>query len=343
MSPIDPRARLVLPPGPAGRCDDYRIGGSVVDHDPATGEWRMWYHCRDRAYSRPAPPTLGSGRIALARSDDGVAWDRVDGPEEHGAVMVPGDGLDRFDCGHIGISDVTRDTDGYRLWYFGGDTVLVATIVPALGVVPGIAMRAGQAHSGDGLHWERLPGATPSGALFEILEDELYVGWPNVVPLPGRTILQYTAPTKDIADYRTRVVELAADGSVTRLGDLRWADTPAAHDAGGIVTRQVLAHPQKEGVWLMAYTALDARHARSIALAESEDGLVWRRVPAPVLRPGAAGQWDDFGVALNRIVVAGTKVHLYYYGFSSLLAAEASRGIGLAVSDLAGDWRFERA
>ena len=342
--PCSAHPGLVLAPGPAGRCDDFRVGGAVVDHDPATGAWRMWYYCRDQAYDRPAPQTLGSGRIALATSADGIAWQRFDGALELGSVMIPAAGLDRFDCGHIGLTDMTRDVSGWRMWYFGGALDVVRTGKPWLGDMPGLAMRIGVAHSANGTAWRRMPGALANGALFDILPDELYAAWPNAITQGDRTLLHYTAPTHAMDAYRTRVVSVATDGAVTRLGDLHWLDGARAHDVGGIVTRHTIASPI-DGIagWVMIYTALAADHRRSIGIAASDDGIGWRHLTdAPILLPGAAGHWDDFGVAANRLVAAGDRLHLYYYGFRSLTAIDSPRGIGLAIADLSDPFRFRR-
>ena len=114
---------LILAPGPAGRCDDYRVGGAVVEHG-ADGVWRMWYYCRDRAFDKDAPPTLGSGRVALATSRDGRAWTRVDGPASLGAVLEPRTDAGAFDSLHLGLTDVTRYDGAWWMWCFGGQIAL---------------------------------------------------------------------------------------------------------------------------------------------------------------------------------------------------------------------------
>lgn len=327
---------LILSPGEAGHCDDYRLGGAVVDYDAVSGVWRMWYYCRDRRFSRPAPATLGTGRIALAVSDDGVRWSRVTGLLELGSVFVPSDNADRFDCGHVGLTDVTRGAGEWLMWYFGGDTRVVETGMDWLGSVPGLKLRCGLARSADGLTWTRSPGASSSGALFEILADELYAAWPNVFHDGRRFVLHYSAPTLDLKLYRSRALASTDGVHWERLGDLHWVGDTPAYAVSGMVTRHVIINPICDGRrWLMAYTALDADHRRSVALAGSDDGLTWSSLfDAPVFSPGLSGNWDDFGVAVNRIVVVGDAIYLYYYGFRSLVAGDGPRGIGLAIAPL---------
>lgn len=324
---------FVLGAGPAGRCDDYRVGGAVV-HRTGDG-WLMWYYCRDRAYDRPAPGTLGSGRIALATSPDGVRWERFDGPEELGSVFAPSGDPAAFDASHVGLTDVTFDGRLWHLWYFGGDLTERASRTP-LGAVTGLGMRPGHATSPDGVTWTRIPGTGPGGALLDYEPDRLYRSWPNAFADPEGTLyLQTTSPTLDLGVFHTDTFA-SADGAVwVDVGPLVWADGKRPWDSHGIVTRQVLENPFDEGRrWLMLYTGLDERHGRSIAIADSDDGRHWyHRSEGPILLPGEPGAWDRLGVAATRLVPVEDRLHLYYYGFSSLADDDSPRGIGLAVAD----------
>ena len=343
------RTGLVFGPGPAGRCDDFRVGGAVVARDEAAGLWRMWYYCRDRAYDRPAPATLGSGRVALAVSADGVDWTRVDGPASCAAVFAPADELHRFDCGHVGLTDITRRSGLWHMWYFGGDQVPTDSLHPSIGTMPGLAMRCGLAVSHDGLHWQRTdasPQASEpaSGALFERRDDELYAAWPTVMDQSGQYLLLYTAPTFGMDRMRTRAMR-SIDGRVwTEMPDPVLVGGASAHDVSGMVTRSIIANPVPNGrSWLMAYTGLDAQHGRTILLADSDDGLHWRRLfEKPVLAHGDAGSWDDRGVAVTRIIARDGAIWMYYYGFRSLGDDDGPRGIGLAIAPLDRLGRFER-
>ena len=343
----DPRAPmlsgLVLAPGPAGRCDDFRVGGAVVDHDAVSGLWRMWYYCRDHETAREnkAPPPLGSGRVALALSDDGMDWRRVEGPAGRGAVFgpsaVPGD----FDALHVGLTDVTRGAGGWLMWYFAGGNEARTSANPALGTMTGIGMRPGLARSIDGINWQRVRGLATGGALVDYRAEQLYAAWPNMFWDGRRFVMQVTVPSLDIADYETEV-HVSDDGvKWTPLGPVQWATGRWDWNRGGMVTRQVLLNPLPGGRrWLMIYTGLDAHHGRSIAAAESDDGLLWHHLgDGPFFTTGAKGGWDDFGVAANRLVAVGDQLYLYYYGFQTL-GDVGLRGIGLATGpDL---WALKR-
>jgi hypothetical protein len=330
---------LVFYAGPEGGCDDFRVGGATVDYDAVTGLWRMWYYCRDRGFQ--GPPMFGTGRIALATSRDGIDWTRVRGSAELGSVFAPSDNPEDFDSLHVGLTDITRDAGSWLMWYFGGSNEERTCLSPAIGTVAGLGLRCGVARSTDGVNWERLRGAETSGALFDYAPDRLYAGWPNAFWDGARYVLQYTAPTMDISQYATFVMTSADAVDWSLAGELSWAGQPRDYESGGIVTRQVLQNPLPGGRrFLMIYTALDAHHGRSIAAADSDDGLVWHQLyDEPIFRVGEKGAWDDLGVAANRLVAAGDRLHFYYYGFQTLADDAGMRGIGLATCP-PGDLRY---
>ncbi|NBC38165.1 hypothetical protein GTZ99_16565 [Novosphingobium sp. FSY-8] len=336
----DGGAGLVLGPGPDGACDDYRLGGAMVDHDPDSGQWRMWYYARDRAQadSGALPPTLGTGRIAMATSADGRRWRREAGPAQAGAVLAPSPDPARFDSLHLGISDITRLPHGWLMWYFGGDTTVVEA--GRLGAVAGLRMLPGLARSRDGVHWHRCAGAEAGGSILPIATGGLYAAWPNAFHDGTRWICQVTEASPDLRRFATMVWTSPDACAWEPLGQLAFADAGGDHDAGGMVTRQVLSNPIPHGRrFLMIYTAIDAAGGRSIAAADSDDGLIWHRLYGePVFHPGPDGAWDSLGVAATRLVVADGRLHFYYYGFQSLGADQGRRGIGLALAPL-GDLR----
>ncbi len=330
------RKGLVFGKGPSGRCDDYRVGGAIVDYDEIGRAWRMWYYCRDAMFD--GPPTLGTGRIALATSNDGIAWRRFDGPLSAGAVFEPSADPADFDSLHIGLTDISRGAGEWLMWYFGGDKTIRET--GAIRPVAGLGMRPGLARSADGIHWHRVRGSHETGALFDYPEERVYAAWPNTFGDGRQLIVQYTAPLLNLARFETRVATSADGVAWSQIGALEWADGDRDYDAGGMVTRQVLANPLPGGRrFLMVYTATDAAHRRSIAAADSDDGFRWHRLYGePIFHVGEPGAWDELGVAANRLVIANAQLHLYYYGFQSLGADHGERGIGLATATI-GDLR----
>lgn len=114
----------------------------------------------------------------------------------------------------------------------------------------------------------------------------------------------------------------------------RW-HTGAAWSDDGVTWRKSGANPvlsPREAAWESDYIAANGsalgagerllywyqagpRNRTSIGLAQSSDGETWRRVgDAPVLEPGARGQWDEAGVGDPYVIGCGGTFYLYYLG-----------------------------
>lgn len=330
------RRGLIMGPGEAGRCDDFRLGGPTVRWVAAEKSWFMWYYARDRQFPEGRAPALGTGRIALAKSKDGITWDRFDGPSGNGAVMSWSNDAAAFDSTHIGIGDITRRRGKWLMWYFGGDSSTPSN-VPEVYQFKGYRMRPGLATSEDGVNWERVSGNGAGGALVDI-GDNIYGAFPNSFHDGKRYVMQYTTVDRDAALWRTMVCVSEDLRNWKALGDIEWESAPNYYDSGGIVTRQVIRNPLRRGrKWLMIYTGLDGRQEaagrRSINVADSDDGLRWRRLfPYPIFTFGQRGSWDDVGVAYPQLVTYKDELRMYYYGFSHPDNPRRARGMGLAIS-----------
>ena len=331
-------AGLVLPPGPAGRCDDDRIGGPVIRWDEAIGRWRMWYYGRDAQFPQDVAPTLGSGSITTAVSDDGVHWTREDGPLAGGAVLRPSPDPAAFDSTHVATGDVIRHGNEWLMVYFGGGTE-TPTGTPQLYRAKGLGMRIGFARSRDGLNWTRVPGNAARGAIIDILEGDLYSAFPSLIHDGKRFLVHYTTVDKLGRYWRSRIATSPDAATWRPLGDLQWDNEPAPFESGGVITRCPMRNPIDGGApWLMLYTAKDGRAEtlarRSICAAVSDDAVTWRRLfDAPIFTVGAEGAWDHGGVAVPRLTVTDSGWLLHYYGWSDETFAEhPARGIGCAVS-----------
>ena len=334
----DPELGKVLGPGPPGRCDDYAVGGGVVRWSEDHGKWLMWYYCRDTGFAKDVAPTLGTGRIALAMSDDGTRWERFDGPGARGSIMEPSADPRDFDSAHIGVLDVTRIDDKWYLWYLGGDQARIET--PGGNGPRGYRMRTGLAVSGDGITFERMRGSAPGGAALDFL-GYTFTTWPNGIHDGRRFLLYYTTVIASQMQFGTEVAT-SADGVAWEVqGPISWDAAPTAHEEKGIMTRHVMPNPDREGPrWLMLYTALDGspQMKRSIMAAVSDDGLGWRRLfDEPVFEAAPPGRWDSGGVAIPQLVHSGNEARLYYFGFpapddAAGPAYDLQKGIGLAIS-----------
>ena len=246
---------LVLPPGPSGRCDEDRIGGPVVRWDSENQRWRMWYYGRHRGFPKELAPAFGTGCIALAESEDGVNWTRVDGPLAGGAVLRPAQAPDAFDSIHVGTGDVIRDDDRWLMVYFGGNQE-TPTGTPPTYRFPGYVLRPGMAESTDGLHWRRISGNAAGNAAVDVDSSDVYSGFPNIVRDGARLVMYFTSVDKRGRYWHTHMAESSDAVHWTPLDDLRWLEEPALFEAGGVVTRDIQPNPFTDGSdWLMVYTA----------------------------------------------------------------------------------------
>ncbi|MDX2142540.1 MAG: hypothetical protein SFV19_04235 [Rhodospirillaceae bacterium] len=333
---------LIFQAGPLGRCDEDKIGGPIVKWHPTEKTWWMWYYCRDKSWPKDVAPAFGSGRVALAKSDDGIKWTRVDGPLSMGSVFEPSRDPNTFDSDHLASGDVLFHDGEWIMSYFGGD----ATLPKEIGGVPvpegyqfkGYRGRPGIARSKDGINWTRVKGKGTGGASVDI-GNYIYGGFPNIFHDGKRFLMAYAMLHPRVFYWETHVAESTNLEDWTVIGELKWETEPAIWELGGSVTRHVLRNPKRSGPkWLMTYSALDSRfqfYPRSIAAAGSDDGLTWRRLfDQPVLTKGPVNAWDSAGASYSYLVPVAGKLHLYYYGWKEeATPVEPSRAIGLAISD----------
>lgn len=106
----------LMGPGPAGRFDDQGVATRHIQK--LDGRWVMFYEgCRNSGV-----PMDVDRQIGLAVSDDGLRWERVDGPHDNGAVLPqapPGSG--RWDY-RLGCPWVMPLPDGtLRMYYIGSN------------------------------------------------------------------------------------------------------------------------------------------------------------------------------------------------------------------------------
>ena len=310
-------AMALQSPAPASWFDDATVGAATVRRI-ARDRWKMWYAGRPRSFPKDIVP-IGTGYVGLAESADGIEWHRVPGTGELGSVLGPSGDANTFDSSHVAVGDVLLPGDEpfYRMLYFAGDErapKFGETTLPR-----GTVMSIGMATSATGVEWTREPGRLPSGALLEPSEGQVFIGWPQLVRLPGS------------AEYRLYYHALAADKfriQVASSSDLRhWtphgccldvSSDASAFDAAGVSARSVVTDPTT-GKLLMFYEGQDQQRRHAIGIAYgSPDGLQWTRRDdsGPVFEPSAdEGAWDGAAVARPCVVpMEDGSARLYYLG-----------------------------
>ncbi len=327
---------LILPPGPNGWWDSERISCPCVLRC-ADGKWRMWYYGRDPNFDRDI--NLPTGRCGLAISDDGVHWERVQGPLTMGAVFEPHSDPNRFDSAHVGVSDVTYNNGLYWLWYFGGDPSF--TKVGNMRA-KGLRMQPGCAVSADGLHWLRLEGPY-RGALLPVGEsgefDELFCGFPKIVrDHDGSWKLYYHTlhPEKGF------LVGLAVseDGlQWEKVGQVLGPGPAGRFDEGGVGTRHVLPIGNQ---YVMFYEGVNNSGYHCIGIATSTDGQHWEKQDGDAAggsvfahAPSGSGRWDARAVGTPYVVPQSDgSWYMYYIGANEGGSDEltSQHQIGLAIS-----------
>lgn len=343
LSANGPEPGLILQNGPPGRCDDAKIGGPVVVWNEEEQRWWMYYYCRSSDFPEGVAPGFGTGSIALAKSDDGIHWERFDGPLKGGAIMVPSDDPEDFDSTNIGVGQVIRHNGEWLMAYFGGDSTLpteiAGTAVHEGYQFKGYRGRPGIARSSDGIHWERVRGAGARGAATDGA-DTIYSAFPTIVADGDRFLMIYTALTPRMFYWQARVASSTDLVNWEELGPLNWSDGPADWELSGMVTRTVQLNflDDVDGKFLMIHTGLDGRFPRMLRLngaAVSDDGLNWRHLyDEPIFTPAPINRWDGGGVAYPNLVPVGDRLHLYYYGYAHPRNTfSPQRGIGLAISE----------
>ncbi|MCX8126073.1 MAG: glycosyl hydrolase [Dehalococcoidia bacterium] len=337
--PLDGKPGLILKPGEPGWWDSERVSGPRVIKLP-DGRWRMYYYGRDATFDREI--NMQSGRIGLAESTDGINWVRVRGDGVMGAIMDPSTG-DRFDSGHIGVSDIWYENGTYTMWYFGGDQKVLQLPGPqGMGKLKGAELRPGKAVSKDGIHWQRVDGPV-RGALLDHGSmtdfDPLMVGWPQVVKEPDGSLKMYYHTYNPMRGGFLVGLAVSSDGTTWRkVGQVLGPGAPGSFDDMGISTRHVI---KIQGRYYMFFEALNKQLEYNIGLAVSDDGINWTKDPKPVFyhAPKGSGAWDARAVGTPWVVpMADGSYRLYYVGMSETdniaggeLAVKAM--IGLAISD----------
>jgi hypothetical protein len=270
----------------------------------------------------PNPPVPAEAGLLLGPGPAG-AWDseRVSGPR----VLLGPDGL-------------------WRMWYYGRDPGFDRAINLPTG-------RVGLATSRDGLQWQRVTGPLTLGAVFEAPADPSrfdagHVGVSDVHWRDGLYWMWYfggSQAIQQIGPYSVKGIDLRPGLAISRDG-LRWQRVEGPHrgallelGAPGAFDMVFCGWPQVVADargWKLYYHTIDTHRLFRIGVAVSDDGLHWRK-HGEVLGPGAAGAFDEQGVATRTVIHHGGRYQMFYEG----VGAGGYRSIGLAVSDDGLTWQ----
>jgi len=357
-----------------------------VDTDPDSNtEYVMWYHgrCHELDADKSLPP-LSTGRIGRATSKNGLHWKKDTEGNDSEDIEGVSLGLNKeswwgFDTEHCGLGSVLLPMStpavmmegGIYLKYFFGGSGQECPIVNYLEDPPesmadakikGMKMRIGVAVSQDGISWGRVEGDDPTGAcivpydpndptqdVLEGIEEELYVGWPEVVVSLGaeRAFSMYYSTMLKEGKQKAIARAESTDG-------FRWTKTgvclrPDADgmDAGGCARCCVLRDAEFDGQnwkeldsFTMYYEGVSKQdNKHRIMKATSANGKDFTKVGL-VFDIGADGEWDCEGVGSPDIIrLDDGSLRMYYTGQGK----GGATAIGIAALSESNEWVREQA
>ena len=214
------------------------------------------------------------------------------------------------------------DSLRYEMWFAGSPTTT--------GLRP---HRIGFAYSSDGISWQVRTSAVlePRSGNW----DNYTVNAPYVIRENNQYKMWYTAEGPNYTTFKIGYATSPDGINWTRLDNPIMDAGTAEWEAQGVGICSVLP---VTGGYKMWYSGLaGSTDTISIGYAVSTDGINWQRdtVHNPVLRPGTAGQWDDFNIFAPRVIILDN-VYYMYYGASRQTFAQYR--VGLATSTDGINW-----
>ncbi len=230
-------------------------------------------------------------------------------------VLTPGPKGSWDENGINRVAVLRSGPDQWRMWYSSS----------------GSNRALGLATSKDGVHWTKYAG-NPVYRPTESWE-EGFISPTSVLQVNGRYYLYYWAPGhvfKDPATGKFPKPKMKYIALITSEDGIRWTrqgnvdgkpgavlgpDPPAINEhqqagGGGVDAAKVFFFPEEKSTpWRMIYTAFGL-HGQWNGLAESEDGIAWRRTKAPVaihsgLYTRATGDHHESGQTIRGVIRTG--------------------------------------
>lgn len=281
--------RAVLGQGRAGAFDERWVSCPSVVTTGAVH--RMWY-------SSHFTPDAGPVGIGVARSDDGITWEREAGG---GPVLSPGE-AGAFDSACVMGPEVSFEGDRFLMWYTGTTGSKHSSGF--------FAYRIGVASSRDGLTWKRENGGRP------VIDggppgspDEVQAATPSVVRVEDGYRMWYAAWSP--RTNHTLCVARSPDG-------IAWEREYQGRSVEGlepaIAFGPAVVRVKEE--YILFFMALGK--ARALYAARSRDGFHWQMLNGgePVLRPSGQG-FDAHIVGHPFVEHSGNRLRLWYTGYQT--------------------------
>ncbi len=278
----------------------------------------------------PGPVADSHWRVGLAQSTDGVSFTRVAGTATGGAILdigAPG----QFDSFAAYRPFVLKDGATWRMW-FNGMTMPFNCPTGTLST----DRRIGYADSADGVHWTKhYDGAGPGGSVLPLGAvgefDAQQVGYVWVIQDGGQYRMYYSA--NDALNYWRVGLAVSADARTwtkvrgqTATGAVLDLGPPGSLDAACAYQPSVVKESdQRYRMWYRGCAApgpFGGPSRGTIGYAESNDGIVWVKIPQPgpngaAVGLGAAGSFDSAGLTTPSVFTDGATWQMYYAGFDS--------------------------
>eukprot|EP00547_Thalassionema_nitzschioides_P013247 CAMPEP_0194261890 /NCGR_PEP_ID=MMETSP0158-20130606/46256_1 /TAXON_ID=33649 /ORGANISM="Thalassionema nitzschioides, Strain L26-B" /LENGTH=459 /DNA_ID=CAMNT_0039002023 /DNA_START=842 /DNA_END=2221 /DNA_ORIENTATION=- len=375
-----------------------------IRDDASDAEYVMWYHARGQELhdSDNLLPPISTGCIGRATSNNGLIWEKCalgSGSEEEDDVSL-GPNKESwwgFDTAHVGLGQVMlpmstpavlAEGGVYLMYFMGGshEETKVSDYTSAElegdAKIKGMSFKVGICMSQDGLTWGRVEGDDPTGAIVvptnyddpnsmtqseTKLEEELYVGWPDVMVNTETTNVLSVNSFESNSDsekkppafymyYSTMLKKCKTKAIAYAVSDdgFRWvkkgtclkptADGKSMDSAGcargTVVRNQVHADGTWKNApgWTMYYEGVspeDNRHR--ILSATSDDCMNWTKSEGVVLDIG--DDWDSEGVGSpNLLRLDDGTIRMYYTG----QGANGRTAIGIASATAEEPTKFLR-
>jgi predicted GH43/DUF377 family glycosyl hydrolase len=263
------------------------------------GLLKMWYGGYDGTH----------WRIGYATSVDGVNWTRQNSGNSVIDIGSPGE----FDNEHVGIPYVINDSGTYKMWYGAHD---------------GVNWQIGYATSSDGISWSKYANNpvmnVQAGTYYSV---QIY---PGPVRKENGKYKMWLTGNDGNKNVGSRISYATSDDGVT------WNINPKPiMDTGPVDSFDSVA-TQAANVWwagskyYMIYTGYDGTIFQ-LGTAESTGGIVWKKLNNndPILKIGAPGSWDDFGLLESSRYQVGGRLFLLY----GALGTADNLGLGLALAN----------